>query len=155
MKLNFTLLSLGILLFIFSCDQKPNPIGTQPDFYKTDVSFLLNGISLNDTFNLDEYISVLGKPDSIKKGGIEIINEFGFDDYNLWYGKDWLSAGHGYLFNVKILDKKINLNGIYVGDDIQKINNTLSKFYGLDPRTPFYSFITRLILNDKNQKFSI
>lgn len=90
-------------------------------FYKTDISYTLNRISLTDTFNLNKYIEELGQPDSLKRGGKEIIEEFGHDDYNLWYGKNSLNAGHGYLLAAEIKTTGISINGIQVGDNKTKI----------------------------------
>ena len=91
------------------------------DFFETDINYTLNHISLTDTFNLNKYIEELGQPDSLKRGGKDIIEEFGHDDYNLWYGKNSLSAGHGYLLTAEIKTTGISINGIQVGDNKTKI----------------------------------
>lgn len=89
--------------------------------YKTEIDYTLNHVSLTDTFNLNKYIEELGQPDSLKRGGKEIIEEFGHDDYNLWYGKNSLSAGHGYLLAAEIKASGMSINGIQVGDNQTKI----------------------------------
>lgn len=90
-------------------------------FYKTEINYTLNHIPLEDTFNLQKFIEVLGQPDSIKRGGKAIIEEFGHDDYYLWYGKNSLSAGHGYLLPAEIKATGIEMNDIGVGDNQTKI----------------------------------
>lgn len=91
------------------------------DVYSTDLVFNINGISVLDTFELTKYINVLGHPDSISKGGAQIIEEFGFDDYDLWYGENWIGAGHGYILTASINHAGISFNGIEVGDKQTKI----------------------------------
>ena len=90
----------------------------------TNVEYNINGISTNDTFNLEIYIKKLGNPDSLKKGGPDIIEEFGHDDYFLWYGKNYLYGGHSYLLRADIFTTGISFNGIQIGDSIQKIKTT-------------------------------
>ncbi len=96
------------------------------DFFSTDLEYNVNGISVLDTFELEKYIEVLGQPDSIKRGGTAIIEEFGHDDYDLWYGKNWINAGHGYILTAEIKDVGISFNRIQVGDHQVKIENTFT-----------------------------
>lgn len=128
-----------LILLAFSCSQtsdknviesihsdssstSENQHGTHArGFYKTEINYTLNHISLTDTFNLNKYIEELGQPDVLTRGGKEIIEEFGHDDYNLWYGKNSLSAGHGYLLSAEIKATGISVNGIQVGDNQTKI----------------------------------
>jgi hypothetical protein len=102
---------------------KNESIGQHRDFLSTNLVFNINGISVLDTFELEKYMDVLGQPDSIKKGGPEIIEEFGHDDYDLWYGENWINAGHGYILTADIKKAGIPFNGIQVGDNRQKIEN--------------------------------
>ncbi len=104
-----------------SSDSKNQQDLSTREFYKTDINYTINNISLTDTFNLNKYTEQLGQPDSIKLGGKEIIEEFGHDDYNVWYGENSLSAGHGYLLAAEIKAPGISLNGIQVGDKQTKI----------------------------------
>lgn len=94
------------------------------EFFSTDLVYNINGISALDTFDLKKYIKVLGQPDSIRRGGAEIIEEFGYDDYDLWYGKNFINAGHGYILSAEIKEKGISFNGIQVGDKQVKIETT-------------------------------
>jgi len=100
-------------------DQKSN-------FFSTDLIYNVNGMSALDTFDIKKYIRVLGQPDSIKRGGAAIIEEFGYDDYNLWYGKNWINAGHGHILTACIKETGISFNGIQVGDKQTKIETTFN-----------------------------
>ena len=81
-------------------------------------------MSLINTFNLNTYINKLGKPDKLKKGGQEIIDKFGYDDYELIYSKNKLVAGHGQLLNASIFESGISFNGIEIGNGRKKIEKT-------------------------------
>lgn len=94
------------------------------DFFSTDLAYNVNGISALDTFDLKKYIKVLGQPDSIRRGGAEIIEEFGYDDYDLWYSKNCINAGHGYILSAEIKEAGISFNGIQVGDKQVEIETT-------------------------------
>ena len=94
------------------------------EFLLKKTMFNINEISLIDTFNLETYIDKIGKPDKIEKGGQKIIDEFGFDDYDLSYSKNRLVAGHGYLLNAYIFEKGILFNGIEIGNNRFKIEQT-------------------------------
>jgi hypothetical protein len=94
-------------------------------YYDTKETFCLNGINLLDTFSFNKYVKFLGKPDSFTKSGKEIYDEFGYHDYNLFYGNNELNAGHGYLLSAVILEPKINFNNIQIGDDLNKIKSEL------------------------------
>ena len=93
-------------------------------FLLMETSFNINGISLIDTFNLETYIDKIGKPDKIERGGQKIIDEFGFDDYEFSYSKNRLVAGHGYLLNAYIFERGISFNGIEIGNNRIKIEQT-------------------------------
>lgn len=67
---------------------------------------------------------MLGQPDSIRRGGAEIIEEFGYDDYDLWYGKNCINVGHGYILSAEIKEAGISFNGIQVGNTQVKIETT-------------------------------
>lgn len=90
----------------------------------TNVPYNINGISVLDAFELNTYINILGQPDSIIRGGQEIIDEFGHDDYDLWYGESLIIAQHGYILTANIQKAGISLNGIQVGNNQTKIENT-------------------------------
>jgi len=105
-------------IFVSTKNEKPGKY----DAFETEVVFNINGISTLDTFNLKKYIEVIGKPDSIKRGGDAIIKEFGHDDYQLWYNNSWISAGHGYLLAAEIKNPGILVNGIQVGDSQTQID---------------------------------
>lgn len=124
MKTVFTLIGF---IFLTSCNyvQKNKP-ETQVSVFYTDSVYNINGISVLDTFELDTYINVLGQPDSMRRGGAEIIEEFGHDDYDLWYDKNWISAGHGYILTADIQKVGIRFNGIQLGDSQLKIENTFN-----------------------------
>lgn len=95
-------------------------------YYFTNQVFVLNKMSLLDTFCLKSYIKNIGTPNSYSISGKEIYEEFGFNDYVLDYGQSTLNAGHGYLLNAEILDSTINFNNIRVGDRIENINSKLN-----------------------------
>lgn len=125
----YPLLLIILALLIVGCGQTGihnEMSGKERDFYSTDLAFTINKISVLDTFKLATYIDVLGRPDSIIKGGPEIIEEFGFDDYDLWYGESSMSAGHGSILTANINNAGISVNGIEVGDKQTKIETTFS-----------------------------
>lgn len=124
MKTIFTIISIALLA---SCSQsQKGKVETKVPVFSTDLTYNINGISVLDTFELDTYINVIGQPDSIMRGGPEIIEEFGHDDYELWYGKNQINAGHGYILTANIHKAGIWFNGIQVGDKQEKIENTFN-----------------------------
>ena len=63
--------------------------------YRLDRDLLLNGMFVLSHFTLEGCIKSIAKPDSVHKGGTEIIAEFGEDDYELYFGESYINAGHG------------------------------------------------------------
>ncbi|UKN02737.1 hypothetical protein K6119_04310 [Paracrocinitomix mangrovi] len=79
-----------------------------------------------DSFKLERFIEACGKPDSIITGGPEIVQEFGADDYLLYYKNVQISAGHGYILSAKIKSTDFAINGLKIGDNLNKVNSTFS-----------------------------
>ncbi len=124
MKTIFTIISIALLA---SCSQsQKGEVETKTLVFSTDTIYNINGISVLDTFELETYINVLGRPDSIIRGGTEIIEEFGYDDYELWYGENHISAGHGHILAADIQKAGIWFNGIQVGDKQEKLKKTFN-----------------------------
>ena len=96
------------------------------EFHLNETSFNINGISLIYRFNLEAYIEKIGKPDKIERGGQKIIDEFGYDDYSLFYSKNNLVAGHGQLLSAYIFEPGISFNGIEIGNDRDKVEKTFN-----------------------------
>jgi len=85
---------------------------------------MLNGIPTNSLFDYDRYVEVLGIPDREQRGGPEIIEEFGCDDYMLNYSQNKIWAGHCLLSDAFIKEKGIDINGLEIGDDRIKVEKT-------------------------------
>ena len=126
-KKNKYLIILILILFNnFIQGQNKNHTQEKNTFILSKTVFNINGISLNNNFNLSIYIDKIGKPDKVIRGGQKIIDEFGFDDYELSFSKNRLVAGHGYLLNAYIFEKGISFNGIEVGNNREKIERTFN-----------------------------
>ncbi|MBZ9627748.1 hypothetical protein LB450_06505 [Psychroflexus sp. CAK1W] len=118
-----------LLLFIFSlsgfAQETSKKYSKSNDtinfFLKTE--FKINGIPTNDKFDYDRYIEVLGKPDLEKRGGPEIIAEFGCDDFRLMFSENQIIAGLCYLSDAYITEKGININGLEIGDHRKKVES--------------------------------
>lgn len=94
-------------------DSLQSPIGT---LYRLERDLRLNGMFVCDTFVLEKWSQSSLKPDSIHFGGPDIIEEFGVDDFNLFFGKSVVNAGHGQILYFKMLDNRLNLFSVTVGD---------------------------------------
>ena len=93
--------------------------------YYFDRSLEINGLPVTLEFNLESIKSRLGEPDSVILGGPQIVKEFGFDDYWLFYGDDFIDAGHGYVMGAQINSSRININGLKVGMSINEVQQIL------------------------------
>jgi len=119
----------------------PDSIGINGRYYyqlKRDL--MVNGRFVSDTFTLEACRQSIGEPDSIQRGGPSIVEEFGAGDYDLYYGKSVIYAGHGQILEMHIKDRNLKLYTIGIGDNrvyMEKILNlrlprrdTLSFIYG-------------------------
>lgn len=98
----------------------------------------LNGLSLERTSkNHMNLIKELGlKPDSIVERGEEHFDEFGYRFYDVYYHKDILELSGNYniesdeffVFGFSISGKQLNVNGIVLGDSIEKVKQEFPKF---------------------------
>ncbi|MEY8022164.1 hypothetical protein AB8P51_15100 [Muriicola sp. SD30] len=90
------------------------------------TSFTLNEIPVNAEFDYDKYIEVFGRPDREWRGGPAIIEEFGCDDFRLYFSQNRIWAGHCYLSDAFVKEKGININGIEIGDHRKKVESTFN-----------------------------
>lgn len=84
-------------------------------YYRLEDDLMLNGMFVEDTFFLKRCYLSIAKPDSVHRGGPEIIKEFGVDDFDIYIGKSVIYAGHGQILSFKIRDRKLNLYTVSVG----------------------------------------
>lgn len=120
-------IKIFLFLFIFSFSgfaQEPlkNESNDTINFF-LKIEFELNGIPTNDKFEYDRYIETLGKPDIEKMGGPEIIAEFGCDDFRLMFSENQIIAGLCYLSDAYITEKGIDINGLEIRDDREKVES--------------------------------
>lgn len=105
---------------------RPDSINIEGNyFYKLTNDLRINNQFVLDSFILDKSIDRIGKPDSIHRGGPEIIAEFGADDYDLFFGKSIISAGHGQLLMIKINDESLRINSLKIGSNRRQLNEQL------------------------------
>lgn len=117
---------LFIAIVIFSCGERKQSedIKVKGDYLTTEKVVVINGISVLDSFNIDTYIEKIGEPDTVIRGGQEIIEEFGADDFDLIYNSNRLVAGHGYLLSAYIIEPGISVNNLDIGDSQKEIEET-------------------------------
>jgi len=115
--------------------------------YRLEHDLRLNGMFVCDTFVLEEWNQSSVKPDSIHFGGPEIIEEFGVDDFDLFFGKSVVNAGHGQILYFKMLDNHLNLFSVTVGDSRTRFERMIrldlpnrNTLYCLSPCDGVYSF---------------
>lgn len=92
-------------------------ISNNETLYILEGDLMVNRMFVRDSFILQKCFSSIGKPDSIHRGGPEIIAEFGVDDFDLFYGKSTIHAGHGQILMFEIRDKNLKINTISLGSD--------------------------------------
>jgi len=90
-------------------------VSNDKTLYMLDRDLMLNGMFVLTPFTIEKCIESVAKPDSIHKGGPEIIAEFGHDDYGLYFDKSYINVGHGQILMMKIRDEKLKLFTIGVG----------------------------------------
>lgn len=97
-------------------------------YYRLDRDLMLNEMFVLDTFYLERCYLSIAKPDSVHRGGPEIIEEFGVDDFDIYIGKSTIYAGHGQILSFKIRDRKLKLHTVSIGstreyfEKIMKLN---------------------------------
>jgi len=84
-------------------------------FYRLEEDLMLNGMRISDTFYLKRCYESIAKPDSVHRGGAQIIKEFGVDDFDIYLGKSVIYAGYGQILSFKIKDRKLNIYTVSIG----------------------------------------
>lgn len=112
---------------------------SKPIPFSVDVK--VKDFNLKDSFDLEAFIEKVGQPDKIERGGPEIIEEFGVDDFDLYYGESFVNAGHGRVLYVKIVDDRLKLNAI-------NTNHDAMDFYNCFERRLNYHQDTNVLIND-------
>lgn len=100
--------------------------------YRLKNDLRLNGIFVCDTFILEKWNQPMDMPDSVHFGGPEIIEEFGVNDFDLFFGKSVINAGHGQILYFKIRDNRLNLFTVTVGDTRKRFERMI--FFDLPNR---------------------
>lgn len=126
--MNHSIYILLLLLFV-GCNEKPTEehivtldINAPKKPVQLENEVELNGFNISDSFDLDLFIEKNGEPDSIWFGGPEIIEEFGVDDFELFYGQSVVSAGHGHILYAKIADDRLKMNAISPENDLMQFS---------------------------------
>lgn len=95
--------------------------------YILDEPLNVNGYSIPDSFTYEQAVAQIGIPDSVMFGGPEIIEEFGVDDYWLYYDRSVINAGHGSILLIEVLDESLAIDGIRIGDSRKTVKQKLNK----------------------------
>jgi len=115
-------------------NQKIKETNTKPFVIGVDIdSFFLNNFNLSNSFDENEMILALGKPDKLEKN-LDNFEETGFPDYYIYYGKNIIWASYGHVSDVFFKEKDMKLNDVKLGDNREEIEKkfnikTQCKFY--------------------------
>lgn len=122
------LVSLFILLNSgeYICQVAPFIESNRRVLYLLEDDLTLNMFPISDSFQYEIARNQIGIPDSTHFGGPEIIEEFGADDYTLFYGESRVYAGHGYLQLCEINDRRLALSNVEVGDSMKEVKQKLN-----------------------------
>jgi hypothetical protein len=103
-----------------------------------EKAFKLNGLNLERTSkNHMDLIEELGiKPDSVVERGADHFDEFGYRFYDVYYNGGYLGLSAAYnfeqdtffVFGFSSKGSVLDMNGIKVGDNIEKVKKEFPKF---------------------------
>jgi len=117
------------LIIIFLSLLITNVNGQELNMYNLDeINIKVNEFNILDEINEEDIEFEIGTPNSINKEGLETINEFGYDIIRYCYGSSIIVARGYFIGDIFIKDTRLSINGIKVGDYIDKVKSKFLKY---------------------------
>ena len=118
-----------VVLIIFFNGLYNNTYSQVLNIYQlSEKNITVNEFNILEELDEEDIDFEIGNPDSIKKEGLETINEFGYDIIRYCYGSSIIVARGLFIGDIFINDTRLSINGIKVGDYIGKVKNEFLKY---------------------------
>jgi hypothetical protein len=89
---------------------------------------LVNNFNIFSPYNISDINTKIGIPNKIEDGGPDVINEFGYNTYNLKYGISSILFSDNLISFMDIRDNNLCINKIKIGDTINMVKNEFLKY---------------------------
>ncbi|MGB5317375.1 MAG: hypothetical protein WBN56_15355 [Robiginitalea sp.] len=123
--------NLLLILVLFSFSQMSCQLVIQQggSYDMNEIDILLNNYNVNTPYQRDIFLSKVGNnPTEYKSSNSEILKEYDYNIYMYLYGASRVIVNDEWgVSDVQINDNRLSINGITVGDSIDKAKNAFAK----------------------------